>query len=34
VLQQIQQEIKNDPFYQQNFSNVGERFVACQEVIR
>src|SRR5467141_2317285 len=28
MLQQIQGEIKNDPYYQQNFSNDGERFVA------
>jgi len=28
MLQQIQSEIKNDPYYQQNFANDGERFVA------
>ena len=28
MLEQIKQEVKNDPFYQQNFSNDGERFVA------
>ncbi len=28
MLDQIRQEIANDPFYQQNFSNDGERFVA------
>jgi hypothetical protein len=28
MLQQIRQEISNDPYYQQNFANDGERFVA------
>ncbi|MEW6442578.1 MAG: hypothetical protein AB1640_16695 [bacterium] len=28
MLDQIKREIINDPFYQQNFSNDGERFVA------
>ncbi|MGJ5195197.1 AIPR family protein [Bradyrhizobium sp. HKCCYLRH1030] len=28
MLQQISSEIKNDPYYQQNFANDGERFVA------
>ena len=28
MLDQIRQELKNDAFYQQNFSNDGERFVA------
>jgi len=28
MLAQIQQEIKNDPYYKQNFANDGERFVA------
>src|SRR3989442_1609923 len=28
MLEQIQQEVKNDLFYQQNFANDGERFVA------
>ncbi len=28
MLEQIQQEVKNDVFYQQNFANDGERFVA------
>jgi len=28
MLEQIRQEIANDPYYQQNFSNDGERFVA------
>lgn len=28
MLAQIRQEISNDPYYQQNFSNDGERFVA------
>jgi len=28
VLDQIRREIINDPYYQQNFSNDGERFVA------
>ncbi|MBV9763840.1 MAG: AIPR family protein [Acidobacteriaceae bacterium] len=28
MLHQIQQEIKNDLFYQQNFANEGERFIA------
>jgi AIPR protein len=28
MLQLIQSEIKNDPYYQQNFANDGERFVA------
>jgi hypothetical protein len=28
VIEQIKREVKNDPFYQQNFANDGERFVA------
>ena len=28
MLEQIRREIQNDPYYQQNFSNDGERFVA------
>jgi hypothetical protein len=28
MLQQIQNEIRNDPYYQQNFANEGEGFVA------
>jgi len=28
MLDQIKREIANDPYYQQNFSNDGERFVA------